>query len=183
VEFTKLQFQVHELLEEAKTANSIETHETTRLTDLAKALHTQVEQIQLIKEYRTTNIARSFVRVFLLMCPAMYGVYFSFVLGNVESGPGQAGLEFTLLLMLISIVLLLLLVNVERAMEDPCTTEYKGDYINVEEELQDTNERLELIREYCSTEGRSKIHFRMKKDKEKWAANVESNSGKHGRDF
>jgi len=157
-EFTRFQFEIHELLEEVKANNAIETHETTRLSDLVRSMHIYVEQLQMIKEYRTTNIARSFVRVYLLLCPAMYGAYFSFVSGNIVDGAATGSLPYAICLCVASIILIVVMVNLERAMEDPFTTNFRGDSIDVAAELQDTNERLELIRQYCSEEGKQLIH-------------------------
>jgi len=156
-------FELHEILEEVKASGAIEGHETTRLTEWTRMLNTQVEQIQLVKEYRTTNIARSYIRVFMLLCPAMYGVYFSYIAGNVEGGSATTGLPYSVFLMMCSICLLLMMINAERSLEDPCTTEYPGDMINLSEELKDLCERLEMIHDYCDDEWREKLHPRYRR--------------------
>jgi hypothetical protein len=69
--FTVFIFHLHEIFEELKDADVIQSHEITRLTDVARVLHSEVEKLHLIKLYRTTSTARNFIRIFPLIVPIM----------------------------------------------------------------------------------------------------------------
>lgn len=164
--FTRFQFEIHSIFEEVKEAGTIENHETTRLTDFARILQEYAEQLVLIKEYRTTNVARSFIRVFMLLCPPMMAVYFSFLSGNIAHSPATTPFVYALILFMASMALLLLLVHVNRSLEDPTTTDFKGDMIDIPVELNDAFERFSMLAEYCKEKRELREEYEMEENQD-----------------
>ncbi|KAH9260256.1 hypothetical protein BASA81_001425 [Batrachochytrium salamandrivorans] len=121
IELMKNHINVHLQLEACKQDNSVETHETTRLTDYARMLHVEMEQLQLLKEYRTPQSARDFQTVQLLLLPAVWGAYFSIIAAD------HATFAYSFLLALVSMFITLILVNLMRAMEDPFLSRLRGE--------------------------------------------------------
>lgn len=142
----------HLLLEDCKETQSIEAGETARITYYARKLQVEMEQIQLLKEYRTSPTVRDFARVMVLICPAVWGVYFNMMALD------SATFGFAFVLAIASIVITLLLVNMIRAAEDPFLSVMKGENLRIDEECTDTLKDLLQARRYCSV--RRKRHPR-----------------------
>lgn len=132
MELTKHYITIHLHLEACKRDNSVETHETTRLSDYARVLQVEMEQIQLLKEYRTPQSARDFQTVQLLLLPAMWGAYFSMIAAD------HASFGYSLVLAMVCMGITLILTNLMRAMEDPFLSRMRGENVKIKTELRNT---------------------------------------------
>lgn len=64
--------------------------------------------------------------------------------GAIGAG-GQTNIAFAIALTVVTVIVLLGLVRVQRAMEDPFTSHFPGDVIDLVSEQLDTETRLNLI--------------------------------------
>ena len=72
------------------------------------------------------------------------GPYFAWVSGSIGGG-AQTNPAFAIALTIVTVIVLLGLVRVQRAMEDPFTSHFPGDVIDLVSEQLDTETRLNLI--------------------------------------
>jgi len=138
---TRLHAFVEDLKELGLTAS-----EATRLNQYTYLLQMEFEGLVMIKTYRTTNIARSFVRIVTLLCPTFYGPYFCWIARSSVSGDWTAfSLTYALLLTIATTFVLQGLVKVQRALEDPFVSPFAGEAIALAEEEHDTNIRIDMV--------------------------------------
>jgi hypothetical protein len=135
--------RLHIFTEDLKS-HGLPPNEASRVNQYNCLLQIDFEALVMVKCYRTPNIARSFVRLMVLVCPIFYGPYFAWVSGIIGGG-AQTNLAFAIALTVLTVFILLGLVRVQRAMEDPFTSNFPGDVIDMKDELNDTEARLELI--------------------------------------
>jgi hypothetical protein len=148
---------LHQYTEQLKQWTILTPSECTRVNQYIYLLQTEFESLLMLKTYRTTNIARSFVRVMVLILPIFYGPYFAWV---ARSPPppentndigvvNYVGVVFAVSLSLITTLVLQGLVKVQRALEDPFLSVrgFVGEVIDLLNEMDDTLDRLNVIRE------------------------------------
>jgi len=120
--------------------------EASRLNQYVSMLQVDFERLVMIKSYRTTNAARSFVRINLIICPAFYGPFFAYVARGDPAGPWTVlSLTYVVLLAALMTFVLQGLVKVQRALEDPFVSPYVGEAILLTEEEEDTARRLDSV--------------------------------------
>jgi hypothetical protein len=137
--FSELHWYVEDLKERGLPAN-----EASRINQYHSILQIDFEALAMVKSYRTPNVSRSFVRIMVLVMPIFYGPYFAWVSGSIGGG-AQTNPAFAIALTIVTVIVLLGLVRVQRAMEDPFTSHFPGDVIDLISEQLDTETRLNLI--------------------------------------
>ena len=142
--FVRAMTRLHAAVETLK-ACGLTPSEATRLNQYTYLLQTEFESLVMIKSYRTTSIARSFVRCMVLVCPAFYGPYFAWIAYDSGADPAL-GLGFALALSLVTTTVLQGLVKVQRALEDPFCSVFPAEVIAVKEEEEETLARLDVVR-------------------------------------
>jgi len=145
--------QLHVFVEDLKDLG-LTASEATRVNQYTYLLQMEFESLVMIKTYRTTNIARSFVRITMLVCPAFYGPYFAYVARSSGGSAGEAAwtifsLVYAVLLSLVTTFVLQGLVKVQRALEDPFVSPFVGEAIALAEEEEETYLRLDAV-ELCA---------------------------------
>lgn len=135
--------QLHWFTEDLKDWG-LPPNEASRINQYNSMLQTEFENLTMIKAYRTPNVSRSFVRVMVLFMPIFYGAYFGWVSGTIGGG-AQTNPAFAIALTVVTVFVLLGLVRVQRSMEDPFTSSFPGDVVDLRSEVLDTETRLNLI--------------------------------------
>jgi hypothetical protein len=147
-ELMKVNFEMHVLVEDLK-AQGMTPMESIRLFQYISNLFRDFEQIWCVKIYRTARAARTFVRIVLSACLMFYGPYFAYVAGGIMgSSNRKVNIPFACALSLMSTVILLAIVCIHRATEDPFLWHYPGNAIDVRLETADAIEKMETIY-YC----------------------------------
>ncbi|KAH9260255.1 hypothetical protein BASA81_001424 [Batrachochytrium salamandrivorans] len=145
--------QLHWFTEDLKDWG-LPPNEASRINQYNSMLQTEFENLTMIKAYRTPNVSRSFVRVMILFMPIFYGAYFGWVSGTIGGG-AQTNPAFAIALTVVTVFVLLGLVRVQRSMEDPFTSSFPGDVVDLRSEVLDTETRLNLI--HSSSKERKRI--------------------------
>jgi len=106
-------------------------------------LHQAFEKLRKIKEYRTPQALRSFVRVAFIFVPCFYGPYYVWV-GTSGGGEGT-NLPFAIALSVLTTLVMVGLFNVEQALEDPFDCRLGFDNVRLQDELNEILDTLDFL--------------------------------------
>jgi len=151
------QHHFHELVEDLKEAG-MSPMEIMRLYQFTNIFAREFEALYNKKMYRSSSSVRSFIRVVLTFAIMFYGPYYSFVAGGLvaTSNPGQTNIAFACCLTVMSTYLLLGIVAMHRATEDPFLWKFPGNALDVKFETDDILQKMNSI--YACYKFRSTIN-------------------------
>jgi hypothetical protein len=142
-------------LVEVMKSKGLPANEASRINQYHTLMRSRIEALRNIKWYRTPHGTRAFGRVYILLMPWAYGPYFAWVCGRdfdtVSTKPLAAGIvAFAFCLSILTSVVLIGLINVQRMMEDPFI-ENGIDNVRVKRDFSELNSSLQEA--YLSTPG------------------------------
>lgn len=133
---------LHYCLFDCKMSKALKSSDSHQVGKYIKDLHVLMEQVQMLKQYRSPQAARQFVICHLLICPPLWGAYFA----NIAE---QSGTPFALALAAISVSVALVLTVMVRSSEDPFLST-SHETVNLHAEFSDAVDRLKLVKKFCS---------------------------------
>lgn len=115
----KLGLKINVFVEDIKGIG-MSAQESIHIYNFTFKMSRNVEELMMHKAYRSSEVARAYIRIILFICVLFYGPYYSFVAGNLWHGTGgQTNVVFACFLTILTTVTLLGVVSIQRTLEDP----------------------------------------------------------------
>uniref|UniRef100_A0A0G4GGD4 Uncharacterized protein n=1 Tax=Chromera velia CCMP2878 TaxID=1169474 RepID=A0A0G4GGD4_9ALVE len=120
-------------------------NEAARLNQYLMMLETAWERIRNLKDYRTPQALRSFIRVSFIFIPAFYGPYYVHIIGSSNN---STTLAFASAYSVLTAMILCALFQVALAMEDPFDRSMRGwESVKLEKEMSEVMHSIDMATE------------------------------------